>query len=192
MKRIFALIAPLFLITCTPCDPVIVENGPLPASALAFNPYTQGETYRFRHSDGLIINYTTERESYYEWSTCTECCAYRYHYQVNRTQMTPDYPVFDFGMYLSNQDTTHFDFHLTVGKYGFYIPTNSYQADYFEKVDSVKIDSVFYRDVFKLKSNYESFYYKNDSIYVDSLYYSYSYGILKIIMSNEETFTTVP
>ena len=72
----------------------------------------------------------------------------------------------------------------------FYIPTADFQLDYFEKVDSLIIDSVTYKDVFKLNSDYGS-YYDKDSIYADSLYYNYEYGILKILMSNGESYEIV-
>jgi len=180
----------LLLNGCIPCDTVIIENGPLPDSALRFVPYQNGKIYKFRHSKGLVINFDTYRETREEWTHCAECCSYEYHYEVNSTRLTPNYPIFDFYFEISNRDTSYFECYTTIGKYGFYIPTADFQLDYFEKVDSLIIDSVTYKDVFKLNSDYGS-YYDKDSIYADSLYYNYEYGILKILMSNGESYEIV-
>lgn len=178
------------LSSCLPCDTITVENGALPDSALSFVPYQNGETYKLKHSNGLIINFETTRSTRDEWSHCTECCNYEYHFEINTTRLIPDYPIFDCNFDISNRDTTYFDCYASIGKYGFYIPTSDFQLDYFEKVDSLTLDSVSYYNVFKLKSDYGS-YYDQDSIYADSLYYNFQHGILKILMSNGEYYEIV-
>lgn len=188
MKRWIYLIFIFLLFGCWPCDTVVVENGKLPDAALKYVPYIDGETYKFKHSNGLVINYKTNRETYDERTGCSECCEYAYHFEINSTILTPDYPIFNFQFQIDNQDTSNIQCNAAIGKNGFYIPTgNELDIAYFEKVDSIKIDTVYYYQVFKLKSNGN--YYIQDSISVDSLYYNYEKGIIKIIMSNNESFT---
>jgi hypothetical protein len=180
MKKWIYIMTSLILSSCLPCETITVENGPLPVSALKYVPYQNGETYNLKHSNGLIINFETIRETRDEWTHCTECCSYDYHFEVNSTRLIPNYPIFDCYFEISNRDTTYLDCYASIGKYGFYIPTSETQLDYFKKVDSLTIDSMTYYDVFKLKSDYGS-YYDKDSIYADSLFYNFHYGILKIL-----------
>jgi hypothetical protein len=189
MKKWIYIIIVLFLSGCWPCDTIMVENGPLPDSALGYVPYKNGGTYSFRHSNGLVINYNTTRETLEAWSGCSECCKYEYHYEVNSTRLVPDYPVFTLQFQIDNQDTLNFHCHASIGKYGFYVPTNNeFGIGNFEKFDSVKVDSEYYYQVFKLKSNHDNYYFQ-DSIYVDSMYYNYENGIIKILLSNGENYT---
>jgi len=189
MKKWIYLIFSVLLYGCWPCDTIMIENGKLPDSALKYVPYINGETYKFKHSNGLEINYKTTRETYEEWTSCSECCKYEYHFEINSTILTPDYPIFNLQFQIDNRDTLNYQCYASIGKYGFYIPTNNeHDIDYYEQVDSVQIDSVYYYQVFKLKSNYDN-YYSRDSIYVDSIYYSYDKGIIKILLSNNENYT---
>ena len=188
MKKVIYLIFSFLFYGCLPCDTIMIENGALPDSALKYVPYINGKTYKFKHSNGLVINYKTTRETHEEWTSCAECCEYEYHYEVNSTILIPDYPIFNFQFQIDNLDTLNYNCYASIGKYGFYIPTNNeFDNDYYEQVDSVKIDSVYYYQVFKLKSNYDN-YYSRDSIYVDSIYYSYDKGIIKILLSNNENY----
>lgn len=192
MRNSIYILLIVFLYGCPPCDtvPVTIDNGSLPVSALKFVPYQSGETYRFKHSNGLVIKFKTFRETREEREErCTECCSY-VQYEVNSTWLTSDYPIFDFYFSISNRDTSYYNCYASIGKYGFNIPTADFHPDYFSRVDSMMIDSFYYRDVFKLKSHYGS-YNNSDSIYADSLFYNYEHGILKIIMSNGESYEAV-
>lgn len=188
VKKWFYVIIALSLGGCWPCDTIKVENEPLPESALGFVPYKNGDTYSFRHSNGLVINYKTTRETHEEWSGCSECCKYEYRYEVNSTRLVPDYPVFTLQFEIDNLDTSNFHCFASIGKYGFYVPINDEFSGGVEKVDSVKVDSEYYYQVFKLKSNHDNYYFQ-DSIYVDSMYYNYENGIIKILLSNGENYT---
>ena len=190
MHREFIIILFLvYLSGCTPCaETITIDNGKLPDSVLKFVPYQNGKIYRFQHSAGLIIEFTSSRQTTKELSRCEECCKYEYVYEVNKTRLVPDYPVFDFGFEISNQDTINYFLNAQVGKYQFYIPTsNKYPNDYYKLTDSILIEKKYYYDVFLLKSNYGS-YYDKDLIYADSMFYSYRFGILQIKMSNGEKY----
>jgi hypothetical protein len=190
MKRIFLIfIGVVSFFGCIPCDsPITIDNGVIPLEKLSFVPYQTDKVYRFQHSAGLVIDFNSIRQSHEEWSICEECCSNEYKFEVNSTTLTPDYPIFDFGFDISNSDTTYFLCTARIGKYQFYIPTDPNRTDYFQFVDSIFIVGQYYHNVFKLKSDYGS-YYDTDSIYADSLYYSYEKGIIQIKMSNGEKYT---
>ena len=191
MKRnILLLILAIILNSCWPCkvDPIIVENGSLTDSILNRVPYQQGEVCKLQHINGVIINFETLRETYDEFTSCDHCCDFEYHYQVNKTALIADYPLFDIEFLLDNQDTIYYWCSLSIGKSGFTIPISEYAG--INRYDSIKLGANVYYDVLKLKSNYDS-NYDVDSIYVDSLYYNYTHGILKILMSNKESYEKV-
>jgi hypothetical protein len=190
MKNWIYIITCLILSGCFPCHTTTVENGPLPNSALELVPYQKGNTYKLKHSNGLVISFETTRETQEEYTYCTECCKYIYHFEINTTKLSPDYPIFNCDFGISNRDTTHLDCYASIGKSVFYIPTENTENNYYEKVDSLILNSIVYYNVFKLKTDYDS-YYNQDSIYADSLFYNYEHGILKVLMSNEEYYEII-
>jgi len=174
---------------CWRCDPpAVIDNGKIPDSILQLVPYQNGVTYLYRHSGGQDIRFTASRQSHEEWLRCERCCTYEYKFEVNSTILTPDYPVFAFRIDLANPDSVFFDMSACAGYYCFSIPSNDYQLQYSERADSIVLNDTVYRNVFKLKSYYGS-YYDRDILFADSMYYSYADGIIRLIMSNGETFT---
>jgi len=185
-NRPFLIILIILLSACWPCaPPVLIDNGKIPDSILAYVPYQHGQTYKFRHSGGLVIKFAASRQSAEQWLRCEWCCEYEYKFEVNTTTLTPDYPVFSFGFDLSNMTAEIFSLFARVGYYSFQIPTNDYQSNYCGFADSVLVGDKFYYDVFKIKS----IYYDRDTIFADSMYYSYKNGIIQIMMSNGEKYS---
>jgi len=180
----------LFVLSaCRPCEPpLIIDNGRIPDSILNDVPYQDGHSYKFRHSGGLVIEFASTRQSREEWLRCERCCKYEYKYEVNSTTLIPDYPVFNFGLDISNPDSANFQLTARVGYYYFYIPAYDYPPENVDFTDSVLLDGKIYRNVFKLKSNYGS-YYDRDILFADSMYYSYERGIIQIKMSNGEKYS---
>jgi len=175
--------------SCHPCDPpLLIDNGNIPDSILDLVPYQSGKTYSFQHSGGLVIRFSTARQSREEWLRCERCCLNETKFEVNSTTLTPDYPIFNFGFELSNPDTVHVSFTAIVGYYWFQIPVTDDQSKLCDFADSVLMDHRFYQNVYKIKSNYGSAY-DRDTIFADSLYYSYQDGIIQVIMSNGEKYT---
>jgi len=171
-----------------PCNPIPVENGPIPDKALACVPYKDGETYKLIHTEGLVIEFASTRKTTQQWSECTECCKYEYHYETNHTLLIPDYPIFNIEFYISNMDTSYIQCYGTAGKYGFGIPTQpEQQYPYYKQIDSMFINSEYYYDIFGFKT--DNGYSYQDSIRVDSIFYNYEFGIVKILMSNGETYS---
>lgn len=189
MKRIIYLIISILLYGCWPCDSIIVENGTLPKSALKYVPYLDGNTYKFKHSNGFVISYKTNRKTEKVLERCEHCCKYKYSYEVNTTKLITNYPVFNLEFNIDNFDTLNYSCYATIGQGGFNIPINNdFDRELYQKVDSIKIGSEYYYQVFKMKSNNFG-YDSQSSIYVDSLYYNYEKGVIKIILSNNENYT---
>lgn len=188
LKLWIPVIGCIALSSCWPCNTTVIDNGPLPDSALIFVPYIDGQTYSFKHSNGLVIDFSATRKTHAEWSGCSECCEYEYHYEVNTTLLTSEYPVFDMFFRIDNMNAPYYHCSAAIGKYGFYIPTYNIigNAEY-EQVDSIAVDSTWYYKVFKLKAD-NLMFLPHDTIFVDSLYYSYNDGVIKIIMSNGENY----
>jgi hypothetical protein len=178
----------LLLSGCPPCETIIIDNGPLQDWVLSMVPYTNGNQYNLKHSNGQVINYMAERESVKEIMECRHCCDYTFSYEINTTTLTPDYPVFSIRLELSNADTTRFEFAGSIGKYFFNIPTNhNYYSSNVLFADSALIGETYYKDVYKIMPYNNGLW--SDPIAVDTVYYNYTGGILLIKMSNEEFFT---
>ncbi len=190
LKLLFLLPLVLLLTGCPRCRPVYFNNGPLPEKALAYVPYKDGEVYKFRHSAGHIIRFTCSRFNQTAQTHCEECCSTVFNYMVNTTWLEPDYPLFNIQIDIANPDTSYLYCSAYLGA-GFNIPVNPQDTILAQKTDSVFVDSTWYYDVFLLKS-YPGDFLDLGEIYVDSLYYNYQNGILKIIMSNNETYTIFP
>ena len=177
----------VLLYGCPPCETITLDNGPLPDSLLALVPYQDGNTYSFQHSNGQVINYTAQRATEKELMHCDHCCDYNYNYEINTTKLTPDYPVFNIHLMLSNSDTIYPEFSCSIGKYFLNIPHagNRYSV-YFDYADSLQIGNKFYKEVYKIKS-YNHYQY-DEPVKVDSVFYNYTDGIILIKMSNEEYY----
>lgn len=185
---VIALIS-IFIYGCPVIPKTIVDNGPLPDSVRLVVPYMNGENYKFQYSNGLVINFTAEREIIDDIDYgCAECFNFEQHYQRDIIKLTPDYPLFDISFEINNLDTTEIHCEINIGNRYYNIPTNEQQTRHIEQLDSLLIDSVFYKNVFKLYTNYSI----NNQNLTDSLYYNYKFGILKLIKSNNEIYTILP
>ncbi|MCK5538945.1 MAG: hypothetical protein KAI79_19125 [Bacteroidales bacterium] len=189
MQKLIYLLAILPLISgCIPCDSTDVHLPPIPDNILAFVPYQNGDQVILEHSEGYQIEFSTTRFKYYDQDYCDHCCEYTYHYEVDNTILSPDYPIFSIQINLSSADSIHYFMDLSIGSDYFPIPLVEDQYQQFEILDSIQLLDSTYYDVFKFKSS-ENYYSNTASIYVDSLYYNHNFGILKIIMNNEEYYT---
>ena len=185
-RNILVVIIWIFLIKagCHPCHPVITDKGSLSEETLNLIPYKTGQTIRFRHSDGQLISFDVFRETRKETAGCDECCN-EILYEVNTTTLTPDYPVFSPQLYVSNFDTMVHSINIQTGRSNFLIPGLPEDQDNLDRSDSLTINGIMYYDVFRLKVISGPV---NIMIYADSLYYNKMEGILKIIMTNGESY----
>jgi hypothetical protein len=191
MKLRYLLLLPLYLaLTGCPRCPEAIElnHGPLPDEALQYIPYRTGEIYRFKHSRDRVVEFFVRRGTYSQTTSCSECCDYVITYEVNATELTPDYPLFSIRLEISNIDTSFFWCTAQVGGCGFTIPTNGPETGPVEKFDSVMVDSVWYHDVYKIGYSWGC-YPGEEVVHADTILYNYTDGILKIIMSNAEYYS---
>jgi len=192
IRYLLLLAFPLyFMLTgCPRCpETIVLDHGPLPNEAMKYIPYHTGETYRFKHSRDMVVNFTVMRRgNYTETTSCAECCDYVVRYEVNATEMAPDYPLFDMRFEISNMDTSFFYCTARVGGCGFKIPTNGPDTADVEKMDSVMVDSVWYYNVYKLENSWGCFP-GEETVYADSIWYNYTDGVIKILLSNDEYYT---
>ncbi len=81
-KLFLLILFSVFLYGCPVLPKTIVDNGPLPESAKLVVPYKNGENYKFKFSNGLVINFTAERETVDAIDNgCAECFNFEQHYQ---------------------------------------------------------------------------------------------------------------
>ncbi len=192
MKLRLLLIIPLmFLLTACPRCPetILLDNGPLPDEAMQYISYRNGQSVTFRHSRNMEVIFSVLQGKYPQTTSCAECCKYNIRYETNRTELNPNYPLFNIAIEISNIDTSFFYCTANVGSSFFIIPTNGPDQPAAEKLDSVMVDSVWYYNVYKLGNS--SGYQGEEFIYADTILYNYTDGIIKIIMSNEEYYEQV-
>lgn len=180
----------LFIYSCCIGGVGTIYHGPLPESALGLVPYLDDSTYSFRHSDGRIVNFQCSRETHEAWAYCADCC-YEERYEANTTRLVPDTSMFSIEIEISNVSSADLICEVFMDKYTFYVPTNETAASYFEILDSLKIDSVVYYDVFKLGPPQQPMS-NIDPVEMDSLFYNYANGILKILMSDGSYYKIEP
>lgn len=184
-KRIIlfsVILCGLFLNSCDPCDPEIIDFGKLSEEEKSCIPYENDQIIRLTHNSGFSINFTCRRETLSEFLYCDECCDYQIKYEREIVTLTPDYPIFNIEFSIDNAQDTLIEYTCNIGYFAYYLPytdTRYYQ-------DSMQINENMYYNVYGLKS-YDSFY-SQDSIRPDSLYINKTEGILKISMSNGEYY----
>ncbi len=194
----FALLFTILLLWtgCRPTEYQTIDLGPLPEEILAKVPYQNGQVYKFEHSGGHTVSFSTVRASEKNKSYpddlffCSNQVVTVYEYEVNTTVMEADYPIFNISLNLSNETDSTYRLSARIGSASFMIPLQAADTAFWPPVtiaDSLQIGSKYYKEVFKLK-DYDSYWYTKDSIRVDSLFYNYDQGILLIKMTNQEYY----
>lgn len=193
MKHKFILILLFVLVLAGGCDrcrnPKIIDTGELSPEILALVPYTDGQVVRLKHSGGHVIDYHVTRNTTTEVREYSSYCE-TLKFRVNTTRLIPDYPAFPIAIYIANIDENYIAFEAMVGRYYFYLPKTVDEAlkpGAGTIVADMYVNDSLYRDVIMMKTPKESIH-PGEMIYVDSLWYNYSSGILKVLMSNKESF----
>lgn len=181
------LLALLLLPGCRPCDPQTFDMGALSADALAMVPYSNDEKTVFKHSNGKLIYFTVERNTYQRTEhMCAECCDIL-KFEEDITRLMPDQKVIQPELYISNADSTYIVCYIRVNQSSFQLPVHNFELEMVEMLDTMKLGTKEYYNVFCLE--YQSGFYSPDTpIYIDSLYYNFDFGILKITLSNDEFY----
>ncbi len=189
--RLLLFVSVTILLTACPRCPetILLDNGPLPDEAMQYIPYRNGQSVMFRHSHNMEVRFDVYQVKYQQTTSCAECCKYNIRYETNRTDLKPNYPLFNISLEISNIDTSFFYSYANVGSSAFSIPTNGPDQPDAERLDSALVDSVWYYDVYKLGTS--GGYQGEEVIYADTIFYNYTDGIIKIIMSNKEYYELV-
>lgn len=204
MTTLMLLGAMMLLFTACPhsSKSTYVDLGRIPEQYLATVPYRNGDVFKMQHeATKLIIDFEVSRhrqnETGYDYSfeKYNPAPNYIYDYESDVTKCTPNYPVFDVEISFSNQYMAYEEEGMqswaksadlfAVGSAR--IPFFGEDCSGYEVTDSLKINTHYYYDVFKLKSDLVS-YYEEGAIHADTYYYNYEKGLLGIIMSNGEKY----
>ena len=185
MKNLLFILLSVFP-TCHHCEPQTFDAGPLPEKASLMVPYADGSQIKLNHSNGKTITFQVSREVRSKEETfCDDCCT-TFKFEEDKTLLTPDYPIADISLNILNYDTAHYSCEILIDRGYFLVPEpDDPYHDPFLK-DSIKIGGKYYNDVYCL-SNQNSYMNENPVTY-DSLYYNYAEGILKIVMTNSESY----
>ena len=189
MKIFLSILFSIFItfISCINCKSVIKDVGEIPENINSLIPYADSQTFSLKHSEGQIINFTVERHTREEFFDCHKCCAVITKFRVCALRFFPDYPIFNMRAEISNLDSVRFDIYFSIGNAFFNLDINEEGQLNHEIIDSILIDSIWHYNIIGLKS--ETYSYNNEELHADSLFYNTEKGILKIIMSNAETYT---
>lgn len=178
---------------CWPCDPQTFDMGKIPENIVGQLPYENDATMKMIHSGGHVITFSIEKQIQSKEDVyCDECC-YTFLFEEISTHFHPDHPVFDGSMYLNNMDTVMYFLNISIGRASFQVPVSDSAWSYFSRADSMQIGDRYYREVYQLDDQYQS--WSGDphegEIAVDSLYFNFTEGILKITMTNDEYYQLV-
>lgn len=187
MKPLFLILSAAILYGCDPPEPIIVDLGDIPKSIRQLVPYEDGAVYRFRHSQGAVIEFNAVREARKTQTNCIEFCDKIYEYEEDITLLQPDYLLFSPVLRITSRDTVSYTCEIDLAGGFCIVPTSLKWRDQVGFSDSLVLGETTHYDVFCLESyHYGGFY--EDSIRIDSLYYNYKSGILKILMTDGAYF----
>lgn len=189
MKKLFFILFLIpFLYACPVCNKPskIVTVGPIPDSLLRLVPYQDSSVYKLVHSNGYIVSFQTRRKTEEE-SVFDECaCSEIRKYYRNSTIMISDYPAITIQLTIVRFDSI-------TSSFGISIRNNYFETgDFIDKVfstttiDSTLINGKYFKDVFVFRNNDS---YNNQDLFADSLYYNQDKGIIKIFMTNGESYS---
>jgi hypothetical protein len=187
-KHFFILFLIPLLYGCPVCNKPtkIVDAGPIPDSLFKLVPYQNSEVYRFVHSNGYVVSFHTTRKTEEEFNF-NECgCSEVRKYYSNKTTMLSDYPAITIQLDILHYDSLTSSFGISVRNNYFYNKDFIQKGFSATKIDSTLVNGKFFKDLFVFK-NYDS--YNTQNQFADSLYYNTEKGIIKIFMTNGESYS---
>jgi hypothetical protein len=192
----------LLLTACPSKEPVHIDLGRIPEQYLATVPYQNGDVFRMQHETSkVIIEFEVERhrhktssEGYGTVPTRFEPAPdYYYEYEVDMTTCKPKYPVFDLSISLSNAYMLNEEEMQPWYKKADLFAVGSAKLPFIgddhsdcEIIDSLEVNGRYYKDVFKLKTDYYN--YDDELIHAETIFYNYENGFVGIVMSNGEKY----
>lgn len=188
-KQFFILFLIPFLYGCPVCNKPtkIVDVGPIPDSLYKLVPYEDSVVYKFAHSNGYVVSFQTRRKTDQASPFFDECgCSEVRKFYNNTTIMFSDYPAITIRLNIAHFDSISSGFEISVQNN--YFENNDFIQKAFKisEPDSVFVNGKYYKNVFVFK-NYDI--YNNQTQFADSLYYNTNKGIIKIFMTNGESYS---
>lgn len=169
-----------------PCNSETIILDPIPDSVLNMIVYKAEGHYALVHSEGTVINFSCTRTLKKELD-CFECgrCSDCVEYEKLNIELNPDYPISDIQIwtYAHEMGVSDIGFSFSGSNFNFSIMDTLYAKPsmlYFNN------DSFL---VYKLGRAGRYSYNIENSLYADSLFFSKEIGIVKIVMSNGESFS---
>ena len=187
-KQFFILFLIPFLYGCPVCNKParIVDVGPIPDSLYKLVPYQDSVVYKFVHSNGYVVSFQTSRKTKVE-STFDECgCSVVREYYSNTTTMVSDYPAIRIQLSIVHYDSIFSDLNILLQNNYFQNGNFIQKAYSTSKSDSLLVNNKYYKNVFVFK---KQDLYNNQIMFADSLYYNQNNGIIKIFMTNGESYS---
>jgi len=188
-KYLFILVIIPFLYGCPPhlIEPPmpLAYNRPMADSIYTLVPYKDSTVNKFIHNNGYVVAFKTSRTDL--GRLLDDSLKYQHTY-YDRTELLSDYPNIkirlDFDWYGTNSSS----FNIYVNGDAFY--TNNFIKSVFSSIknDSTLVSGKYYKNVFVFK-NYHDYSYSNYIKFADSLYYNTTHGILKIFLTNGESYS---
>lgn len=176
----------MVLTACPPnCEYRLIDYGLLSEEALAWSPYVDGQSYSFIHSGGQVISFTASRTREIHSEYWDECLEIRY--ERDYTTLIPDYPIFNCNIDMFKSDSTRFEFYVRAGGSVFGLPFSEGINIPHGYYDSLLIGPYWYKEVYTM-TNHVWDGNPPGQILAHKLIYNTSYGILKILMSNDEYY----
>jgi len=186
IKYFIICLTAIVFYACPPkCEPQLIMISPIPDSILNIVPYANEDVMSLKHSGGAIINFSCVRLKRNGFMECFRSCCTTIEYEIDETLLKPDYPLPDISITLSRKGEEYVDMYL--GFSGSWFSFWLYDNDVFTLPD-FEMDGTVYHNVWALKAQKNDSYTNKNELFADSLYYSNEFGILKIKMSNGETF----
>lgn len=184
--------------TCCNDEAVETERVSLSESEIQLIPYTLKQTVNFKHSKGFTFNVMVN-ENIFEWNSdnfCDECCGGEYtSYQERHVLLVSEYPEFNISLSLNslkNYGEEEKAISIDINRYRSYFKYDNDTKFICEDIvcyDEIIINDKSYFNV--VESEFENRYDTDDTVgfYPQKIRYNNNFGIIQIIMSNNETYS---
>ena len=176
----------------------IIFLGNISEEYLATVPYQNGDVVKMIHeSSRLVVNYRVSRSSFHNMS---KPVGEDYDFQVDFTQLIPDYPTFEMGITLTAEYKKYELEGEEAPKSGLImlkgsstgVPFINTDETGYAILDSLEVNGHMYYDVFKLDCRHYEFppdyEIQAPQIYTSICYYNYAKGIIGVELSNNEKY----
>ncbi|HSV76603.1 MAG TPA: hypothetical protein VLH37_06175 [Bacteroidales bacterium] len=184
----------LFLTSCPPytqCDEPEVRSELVPDSIIDMFPHHGVNSLRYLHSGGHIISFRIETDTIHDVHWFDKCNQTKESYFV--AEFTPNHPAIRMGLSIRSWSDKLFPFRIIIGSRSAEFVVGRPDNLQALRTDSMHLNGLLWRDVMRVRLTSDSFFAPTaGAVYPDSLYFSFEHGIIRVIMTNNETYTLLP